>query len=248
MNKCLLSFVAIICAAVLPAADDLPKPLKKLNLSMAELRERALKNSGGVLERQENAESKPIGIINSQKLVPEESLVAQQFEMRIKSKLPILFGAKDAPITVEIVERDDFGAITVFAEERKAFVNVRKLASDGADAATLLARTRKEIIRASYMALGSGVAPRGCMIGPVRTLAELDNLKEGFISPEAAMHLFEGKATGVQRIRFATYRKACEEGWAPAPTNDVQKAIWDKVHQMPTEPIKIKPETKKVSE
>ncbi len=45
-----------------------------------------------------------------------------------------------------------------------------------------------------------------------------------------------------------TYRKACEEGWAPAPTNDVQKAIWDKVHEMPTEPIKIKPETKKVKD
>ena len=43
----------------------------------------------------------------------------------------------------------------------------------------------------------------------------------------------------------SVYRKACEEGWAPAPTNDVQKAIWDKVHAMPTEPIKIKPETKK---
>ena len=34
----------------------------------------------------------------------------------------------------------------------------------------------------------------------------------------------------------------------PAPTNDVQKAIWDEIHAMPTEPIKIKPETKKVSD
>ena len=49
------------------------------------------------------------------------------------------------------------------------------------------------------------------------------------------------------RVRV-TYKKACEEGWAPAPTNDIQKAIWDKVHAMPTAPIKIKPETKKVRE
>ena len=45
-----------------------------------------------------------------------------------------------------------------------------------------------------------------------------------------------------------TYHKAVEEGWAPAPTNEYQKAIWDKVHAMPTAPIKIKPETKKVRE
>jgi hypothetical protein len=53
------------------------------------------------------------------------------------------------------------------------------------------------------------------------------------------------KPLGVLPAQRATYLKACEEGWAPAPTNDVQKAIWDKVHAMPTEPIKIKPETKK---
>ena len=45
--------------------------------------------------------------------------------------------------------------------------------------------------------------------------------------------------------RLTTYRKACEEGWANPPTNDVQKAIWDKVHALPTEPLKIKPEEKK---
>jgi len=53
------------------------------------------------------------------------------------------------------------------------------------------------------------------------------------------------KDTGVTPVRYATYRIACREGWAPQPTNDVQKAIWDKVHAMPTEPIKIKPEEKK---
>ena len=53
------------------------------------------------------------------------------------------------------------------------------------------------------------------------------------------------KPLGVLPAQRATYLKACEEGWAPAPTNDVQKAIWEKVHAMPTEPLKIKPETKK---
>ena len=30
-----------------------------------------------------------------------------------------------------------------------------------------------------------------------------------------------------------------QQGWAPAPTNEVQQAIWDKVHQIPDKPITI---------
>ena len=52
-------------------------------------------------------------------------------------------------------------------------------------------------------------------------------------------------APTVRKIEVVSYQDACEMGVAPAPTNDVQKAIWDKVHAMPTEPIKIKPEEKK---
>ena len=44
---------------------------------------------------------------------------------------------------------------------------------------------------------------------------------------------------GITPYRMATYRKACEEGWAANPTNDVQKAIWDEVHSIPDKPIKI---------
>lgn len=51
---------------------------------------------------------------------------------------------------------------------------------------------------------------------------------------------------GLTPPRRVPYHRACEEGWAPPPTNDIQKAIWEKVHALPTEPIRIKPETKKV--
>ena len=53
------------------------------------------------------------------------------------------------------------------------------------------------------------------------------------------------KTLGVTTRAVTSYKTACKEGWAPAPTNDVQRAIWDKVHAMPTAPIKIKPEEKK---
>ena len=64
----------------------------------------------------------------------------------------------------------------------------------------------------------------------------------GDMTPRMSGYLEKG---GIRPEQKVFYRKAVEEGWAPAPTNEFQRAIWDKVHAMPTEPLKIKPETKK---
>lgn len=54
---------------------------------------------------------------------------------------------------------------------------------------------------------------------------------------------------GVKPRKMATYKRACQEGWAPAPTNDIQKAIWEKAkadkERGPVNPIKIPPPNKK---
>ena len=42
-----------------------------------------------------------------------------------------------------------------------------------------------------------------------------------------------------------TYKDACEAGWASKPTNIWQKAIWDKVHTTPKNPMKIEFDPKK---
>lgn len=47
--------------------------------------------------------------------------------------------------------------------------------------------------------------------------------------------LSNAKEKGIAQVRRTTYRKACEEGWAPAPTNEFQKAIWEKVKAAKTE-------------
>ena len=53
------------------------------------------------------------------------------------------------------------------------------------------------------------------------------------------------KKRGLRPEILANYYEACEQGWAPAPTNDIQKAILDKVHAIPANPIKIKFDPKK---
>lgn len=87
------------------------------------------------------------------------------------------------------------------------------------------------------------------MLVPFTSLKELDRIPVLQPCPEPFNKMIDSaKAYGINTIAIATYRTACQQGWAPAPTNDVQKAIWDEVHTLPSEPIKIKPESKKVTE
>ena len=50
---------------------------------------------------------------------------------------------------------------------------------------------------------------------------------------------------GILPVRTTTYLQACQEGWAPMPTNAVQKAIWEKVRAIPQSPMKIEFDPKK---
>ena len=106
----------------------------------------------------------------------------------------------------------------------------------------------KELLRAFGLLCGGGLSmQQGNILSEVRLekTYDLQNTLPQDVTVRQLKYLAE---MGVKPQSRTTYRKACEEGWAPAPTNDVQKAIWDKVHEMPTEPIKIKPETKKIKE
>ena len=151
---------------------------------------------------------------------------------------------------IELVEEAGAPTLLIAPEDKWGRLNVARLASDSPDIGTLHRRFTKELWRCYGMTLGafnSGYSP--CVMRTVFTLADLD--RDSSLMP---CPLVYDKIQGVNNTlkvdatRRVSYKKACQEGWAPQPTNDVQKAIWDQVHQLPTEPIKIKPETKKVSD
>ena len=109
-------------------------------------------------------------------------------------------------------------------------------------------RYRKELIRAVCYAAGTPVTQFKGNIFTIAKARDLDHCPEMIPIDTMQRTAFRLKDLGVMPSYKTTYRKACVDGWAPAPTNEYQKAIWDKVHAMPTAPIKIKPETKKVKE
>ena len=155
--------------------------------------------------------------------------------------------AKDASGVVMLVDgAEDAPLMTAYPEEHLALVNMTVL-SKGVSSGVRQDRVEKLTWRAIGHLVGCG-APDGytCVMKPLRNMAELDAMPNKFIHPASffkARPYFD--MCGVTPARKGTYESACQQGWAPAPTNDIQKAIWDKVHAMPKNPMKIEFDPKK---
>ncbi len=135
----------------------------------------------------------------------------------------------------------------VAPENGWAVVNMAALASDGPDAAKLERRVVRETWRSFAHLLGAAnsVNPK-CVLRPVSSPAGIDGLVATSFCPEPLGKIVQNLiALGVEPAQRRSYRQACREGWAPAPTNDVQRAMWEQARaekeRGPSRPITIPP-------
>lgn len=114
---------------------------------------------------------------------------------------------------------------------RWVLVNVWALAADKPNEEKLCKRVQKELWRAFSYSLGAPNSMSSmCLLRPVVGLEGIDSLKGQTICPEPLNKILQtAKDMGMNPVRSIPYKKACEEGWALAPTNHYQKAIWDEV-------------------
>ena len=137
--------------------------------------------------------------------------------------------SRKALMVVVLAAEGDRPALSVYPEERIAVVNMDRLA-EGGDERKLEDRTIKEIWRAMGFLFGVGYAPDDfSAMQPVGTLPELDAVRAQLINPRdmrICSRLCD-KHGAVRGVR-TTYRQAVVDGWAAPPTNDVQRAIWEK--------------------
>lgn len=132
-------------------------------------------------------------------------------------------------------------------EDFWATVNVARLAQDNPNPDLLKSRVIKELWRALGYALGApNQSKQTCLMRPIRNVADLDAEKISVLTPMPMMAVMQTAARlGFAKGGMTTYRTACMEGWAPSPTNDVQKALWESAHTLPSKPIQIKYDPKK---
>ena len=157
------------------------------------------------------------------------------------------------PAVVLIIDCAGKPTLAAYPEDAIAVVNVANLKTG--DAALYEQRVSKETWRGVALALGgfAATAPNGriikSLLSPVYSVRDLDAMKAVALSPSQCGAIYESvEILGLQAAKPTPYSVACRQGWAPAPTNAIQRAIWDKVHALPTAPIKIAPETKKVKD
>ena len=214
------------------------------------------------------AEGNYVRFVNAQDKIPSTALIEVAEEVKKNLLLPVevstisasndIFSAASKTMAtartgVAVVVLDGKFDISILTapEAGWAIVNVNALLSDNPDAQKAQNRLRKELWRALCFAAGGGFSSmKPCVVQPTKTLNELDSLVYSLPSPMQHNAIIDGAhARGVQSIRINTYLGACREGWAPAPINDIQKAIWERVkadkERGPTNPLKIPPPPKR---
>lgn len=149
---------------------------------------------------------------------------------------------QNANAAIFVVNDPSLPMSLVAAEGKWGLVNVAKVKADDAPDQLVTRRMDKMFSRVLIQILG-GCAQAGFEMDafkPVFNLKDLDALRGLSPSPQARMSMMSYmNQLGFRPSITMPYTRACKEGWAPAPTNEFQRVIWEKVHLIPNKPMKI---------
>lgn len=242
MNKIAVFTTAALLAPVVLAGPEADKT--KQSAPKAAQRFRV----GGQIE-QPGSSRGFVAIVNLQSKVSLEDLKGATESIRRDRAYVFKFftsvdEAREARMVIKVIDDPAKPSLLVAPDDSWATVNVANLVNDlktdEAKAKFLPLRTRKQILRAFVNAAAAGGSAWKKNILDCANLRDLDYWGEFLPLDALDRAMFHMKARGLLPARVVTYRTACYEGWAPAPTNDVEKVIWDEAHEIPSDPIKIK--------
>lgn len=204
------------------------------------------KAEGGYL-RGRAVNGKSIRVINKQKLVsaaPLNAMAEDVFNLlhvsvEIVSALP---NDQKTAVSIFVEDGGSDTALLIAPEKQTAVVNVRSLYADRPSSDVLESRVRKELWRALVYVLGGGNSQdKSDVMRLIRSPSDLDASINYLPSPEPFHVMMASmEKLGICKAGYVTYKQACVEGWAPPPTTELEKKIWNQVHELPTNPITIK--------
>ena len=243
MNKIIVMVAAVACAAV--ACADETTAQKKPRIDRFARRAARIAAEGGQLVRP--YAGKVIAIVNDQKRVAEKDFFKDKqnsiegllgYPVKI---LPPKSDVSKAAVVITVSDDKSAPSLLIAPEIPWAGINVAALAADNPKDEVLASRLQKEIWRAFVFCCGAGNAMmQPCVMRTVSKPANLDAYPNIVPSPDFVPRVAKtAQELGIGSTSTCTYREACQEGWAPAPTNDLQKTIWEEVHNPPAKPMKI---------
>lgn len=212
------SIIAIIAAATVGAGaafafageaqgvEDTPNALRT-EAKNVPIKEVLNRRSGGYIYQPLPEGSKVVSLIDR---TDRGAGVLESFSRELEEdlKIPSVAGVSDrAAFTIELVPE---GEISVNLTDGRAVVP-----AGGSDA-----ETQAGLWKAMFALFSANASLSAKM--SFRS-------QEGMVIGRRAM-----EAAGIEPVRRTTYKVAVEEGWAPPPTNDFQRAIWDAAHAAAT--------------
>lgn len=206
--------------------------------------------TGGFLKRH-SKKTRKIHFINAQKRASDALIESARAKLdnALRVEIAMTTGTFDlsnpkveGELSLYIVDDEKLPMSLLSPEARWGMVNVAPLAKGRGEKPQFFeARVRKEIARIGCLTYGGiGSDYKQNLLGFVKDAEALDNFATDDLPIDGIQRCERYlKDLGVRQWSRVTYRKACQQGWAPAPTNEYQKAIWDEVHTVPEKPLKI---------
>lgn len=238
MKKLFLMAITTVMSIMLIASVDNTKEKSRHELM--------LKNTGGIIIKEGQGK---VVVVNSQKKFSSSEITEcfSIFKEKLKVNIDVRSGKwsfgdmipKDANIAIFIVDDSTLPMSLIAPEAKWGVINVNHLSK-----ATSF---KKEIFRVAIATIGAGVSQyKVSPMQPIFTEEDFDSIINCSLTVDAMIAMKTNlEKAGVTKHRITSYKKACYEGWAPAPTNKYQKAIWEKVHAAPKNPMKIEFDPKK---
>lgn len=232
-----VSALCVVEAATNTDTSDEAKAAKK---------EKMLQATGGILDV---AAKGKVVIINAQERIPTtvvaDSVKSLAAELKMNVELAEgssyeMYKCPDGSLgAIVIADRDDLPMSVVAAECTWGILNVAKLDAEGMKA---IRRFKREFARVVCFTFGQSNSQfKGSPLATVKKASDLDTIVVDQMTFDAQMMVLKTLSNlGMTQYRKTSYKKAVQEGWAPAPTNEYQQVIWDSYHAKPTEPMKIK--------
>ena len=259
MNKKTVIFFTFALIASTCLVAQTAKTAPKANLTPEERAARRakfeamrMKKVGGIVARP-GTQNGEVVYVNCQKRAPKEWIDESiaYFTKETKFKITYKEGSFDfaspkieGNATLFVIDDEKMPALIIAPENRWAFVNVAVVAKEKRPA-FFQARVKKQLTRGFAFLCGASNShfPGALTRGIVKQTDLDENLDLRLPVDVIARFRTYMLPLGVTPRMDVTYMQACKEGWAPTPTNEYQKAIWERIkadkERGPTNPLKI---------
>ena len=256
MKHLILTTITLVSAFALAESQTNGATRVKRKLNREQMMERWNARTGGEIQIP-NSQRGNIVFVNAQNAADEGLIfeVADGFAKEHHLKINVQKGDFSLPnptikgsASLFIVNDVNLPTILHAPENKWTMVNLARLREgNGSKPQFYSERVKKEVTRGFCLLAGAQTSnyPDSLLTSVTRP-ADLDR----FLGCRLQVDIQERfipylKGFGITPAKFTTYLEACQEGWAPPPTNDVQKAVWEKVHAIPDKPITIEYDPKK---